>query len=115
MSKRLIIVFGAAMLILSLALISDGQVRRVTTIQKPDGTYTIVEYPIGRETVVTLSPIGLAAARGRSTILRDPSGTAIRRSLTSLPRSLTALNVYAGGPTGTLPSRGLVDDFEGIG
>src|SRR2546426_134454 len=86
MSKRLIIVFGAAMLILSLALISDGQVRRVTTIQNPDGTYTIVEYPIGRETVVTLSPIGLTAARGRATILRDPSGTAIRLSLTSLPQ-----------------------------
>src|SRR5947208_6515452 len=87
MSKRLIIVFGASILLLSLALVSAGQVRRVTTIQNPDGTYTIVEYPIGRETVVNLSPIGLTAARGRATILRDPSGTTIRLSLTNLPPS----------------------------
>src|SRR5712691_4490906 len=83
MSKRLITVFGAAMLLLSLALVSAGQGRRVTTIQNPDGTYTIVEYPVGRETVVALSPVSLTAARGRATILRDPSGTTIRLSLTS--------------------------------
>jgi len=115
MSKRLIIVFGASILLLSLALVSAGQVRRVTTIQNPDGTYTIVEYPIGRETVVNLSPIGLTAARGRATILRDPSGTTIRLSLTNLPPSLTSLNIYAVDPTGAMTLLGPVDVIDGVG
>ena len=115
MSKQVITVFGAAMLLLALALVSTGQVRRVTTIQNPDGTYTIVEYPVGRETVVTLSPVGLTAARGRATILRDPSGTTIKLNLTSLPPSVTALNVYAVDPTGAMTLLGPIDVTNGVG
>lgn len=115
MSKQVITVFGAAMLLLALALVSTGQVRRVTTIQNPDGTYTIVEYPVGRETVVTLSPVGLTAARGRATILRDPSGTTIKLNLTSLPPSVTALNIYAVDPTGAMTLLGPIDVTNGVG
>src|SRR2546427_6153057 len=115
MSKRLIIVFGAAMLLLCVALVSAGQVRRVTTIQNPDGTYAIVEYPVGRETVVTLSPVGLSGARGRATILRDPSGTTIKLNLTSLPRDITSMNVYAVDPSGAMTFLGPIDVDNGIG
>ena len=114
MSKRLIIVFGAAMLLLCLALISAGQVRRVTTIQNPDGTYTIVEYPVGRETVVTLTPVGLSGARGRATILRDPGGTTIRLNLTSLPPDVTSMNVYAVDPTGAMTLLGPIAVNNGL-
>src|SRR5260370_37123000 len=95
MSKGLIIIFGAAMLLVSLAVVSAGQTQRVTTIQNPDGTYTIVEYPVGRETVVTLSPVGLGGAKGSATILRDPSATSIKLNLTSLPPELASLNVHS--------------------
>ena len=64
MSKRLIAVLGGALLLLSLAATSFGQVptttvtttTKVETVQNPDGTFTIVEYPVGKETVVTLRP-----------------------------------------------------------
>ncbi len=115
MSKRLITVFGGAMLLLSLALISVGQVQRVTTIQNPDGTYTIVEYPVGRETVVTLSPVGLSGARGRATILRDPSGTTIKLNLTSLPPDVTSMNVYAVDPSGAMTLLGPIAVNNGFG
>src|SRR5258707_13137760 len=114
MSKGLIIIFGAAMLLVSLALVSAGQVQRVTTIQNPDGTYTIVEYPVGRETAVTLSPVGLSGARGRATILRDPSGTTIKLNLTSLPPALTSMNVYAVDPSGATTLLGPIDVNNGI-
>src|SRR5207244_10913984 len=42
----------------------------VQAIQNSDGTYTIVEYPVGKETVVTLNPIGVRGAKGTATILR---------------------------------------------
>ena len=115
MSKRLTIIFGAAMLLVSLALVSAGQVQRVTTIQNPDGTYTIVEYPVGRETVVNLSPVGLTGATGRATILRDPSGTTIRLNLTSLPPDITSMNVYAVDPSGAMTLLGPISVNNGIG
>jgi hypothetical protein len=81
-------------------------------VQNPD--YTIVEYPVGREVVVNLSPVGLTGARGTATILRDPNGTTIKLNLTSLPRDLTSLNVYAVDPNGMLTLLGPVDVIDGL-
>jgi len=108
------------MLLLSLTVVSVSQVQtttvtKVQTVQNPDGTYTIVEYPVGKETVVTLNPIGLSGATGRATILRDPSGTTIKLNLTSLPSNLTAMNVYAVDPTGALTLLGPVEVANGVG
>src|SRR5260370_19838251 len=103
------------MLLLALALVCTSKVGSVTKIQTPDGTYTIVEYPVGRETVVTLSPVGLTAARGRATILRDPSGTTIKLNLTSLPPSVTSLNIYAVDPTGAMTFLGPIEVITGRG
>ena len=66
MKKKIIAFLGAAMLVLFVAGISVGQVQtttvtKVQTVQNPDGTYTIVEYPLGKSTVVTLTPVGLTA------------------------------------------------------
>jgi len=117
MSKHLTAVLGATLIVFSLAVVAVSQVQTttVTKVQTPEGTYTIVEYPVGKETVVTLNPIGLTGATGRATILRDPSGTTIKLNLTSLPADLTALNVYAVDPTGALTLLGPVQVSSGIG
>jgi len=115
MSKRLMAVVGATLLLLLLTAGGSGQVKKVTTIQNPDGTYTIVEYPVGKETIVTLNPIGLSGATGRATILRDPSGTTIKLNLTSLPSSVTAMNVYAVDPTGAVALLGPIEVANGVG
>jgi len=115
MSKRLIAIVGVTALVLSLAVLANGQVRRVTTIQNPDGTYTIVEYPVGRETIVNLNPVGLSGATGRATILRDSSGTTIKLRLTSLPPDVTSMNVYAVDPSGAMTLLGPMDINNGFG
>lgn len=118
MSKRLITFFGATLLLLALAAIGLGQtttVTKVTTVQNPDGTYTIVEYPVGKETVVTLTPVGLAGATGRATILRDPSGTTIKLNLTSLPSEVTSMNVYAVDANGAVSLLGPIEVANGVG
>src|SRR5690349_13993077 len=97
MNTRLSGILVGITLLFALSVVVVGQ-RRVTTIQNPDGTYTIVEYPVGRETVVTLNPVGLSGTTGRATILRDPSGTTIKLNLTSLPPGITSMNVYAVAP-----------------
>src|SRR5258707_15472210 len=117
MSKRLPGVLGATLILLSLAIVVVGQTPTTTTtttttktqaIQNPDGTYTIVEYPVGKETVVTLNPIGLSGATGTATILRAADGTTIKLKVASLPTEVTAMNVYAIDPGGKVALLGPV-------
>jgi hypothetical protein len=116
MSKRLIGVLGATLLLLSLAVVVVGQTPTTTvtkTVQNPDGTYTIVEYPVGKETIVTLNPIGLTGATGTATILRAADGTTIKVNLTKLPAEATAVNFYAIDPTGAVTLLGPVEIANG--
>jgi len=116
--KKIVSMLGGAVLLFSLAAISITQAQTTTvsrTVQNPDGTYSIVEYPVGKETVVTLNPVGLSGATGRATILRDTNGTTIKLNLTSLPSDLTSLNVYAVDPTGALTSLGPIEVANGVG
>src|SRR5207244_2085294 len=110
----------AALLLFSLAVVSSGQVQtttvtKVQTVQNPDGTYTIVEYPVGKETIVTLNPVGITGATGTATILRAADGTTIKVNLTSLPTDVTALNLYALDPTGAVSLLGPVTITNGVG
>src|SRR5258707_12525995 len=67
MKKKLVAVLGAAMLLLSLAAGSvsqaqTGTVTKVQAVQNPDGTYTIVEYPFGKMSVVSMNPVRATGA-----------------------------------------------------
>jgi len=122
MRKTVGIVVGAALLSLSLAVVAVSQVQTTTvtkvqtqTVQNPDGTYTIVEYPVGKETIVNLNPVGIAGAVGRATILRSSDGTTIRVNLEKLPTELASLNFYAVDPTGAVTMLGPVEVANGIG
>src|SRR4030095_2333709 len=106
MRKSLTAVLGVTVLLVSLAAIVQAQKTQTTTVtkvqavQNPDGTYTIVEYPVGKETVVTLNPVGITGATGTATILRDAKGATIKINLTNLPAEGAALNLYAGDQKG---------------
>src|SRR5688572_6434638 len=119
MSKRLIAVFAGALLLLSLAATSFGQVptttvtKKVETVQNPDGTFTIVEYPVGKETVVTLTPVSVKGATGTATILRAADGTTIKVNFTGLPTEVASLNLYAVEPTGAVTLLGPVQVANG--
>src|SRR5215210_553338 len=123
MSKRLIAVLGAVLLLLSLAAVSFGQVPTTTTttttkveaVQNADGTFTIVEYPVGKETVVTLTPVNVKGATGTATILRAADGTTIKVNLSGLPTDLAGLNLYAVDPTGAVTLLGPLEVANGVG
>src|SRR6266542_688103 len=117
MSKHLTAVLGATLIVFSLAVVAVSQVQTttVTKVQTPEGTYTIVEYPVGKETVVTLNPIGLTGATGRATILRNADGTLIKVNIASLPNDLTGMNIYAVDPTGAVQLLGPVEVANGVG
>ena len=120
MRKTVSALCGATLLALTLAVVSFGQVQTTTVtktqaVQNPDGTYTIVEYPVGKETVVTLNPVGIPGAAGTATILRAADGTTIKVNMTGLPADMTAVNLYAVDPTGAVTLLGPVTVASGVG
>jgi len=129
MSKR-ISILAAVLLILSAAAVAAAQTTVTTTpttvvtqtpttvtktVQNADGTYTVIEYPVKKETVVTLSPVTLTNANGTATILRDDNGTRIVLNMTGVPADVTAMNLYAVDDTGAVTSLGPVVLSNGTG
>lgn len=123
MTKKLISILGAIVISLSVAALTFGQQTKTTTtttitksVQNPDGTWTVVEYPVGKEVVVDLTPTTtITGATGRATILRSPDGTTVRVNLTGLPSDMAALNLYAVDPTGTTTLLGPLSVMNGVG
>ena len=97
MSKHVLSVLGAVMLTLAIAAIALAQTTTTTvtqTVQNPDGTYTIIEYPAKKEVKINLTPVN-TPAKGFATILRDDDGTRIKLNLTEVPADMTAMTLYA--------------------
>src|SRR5678816_2886327 len=118
MSKHVMSVLGAVMLTLAIASIALAQTPTTTvtkTVQNPDGTYTIIEYPAKKEVTVSLTPINLTGAKGVATILRDDDGTRIKLNLTEVPADLTALTLYAVDDKGVVTALGPVVITNGAG
>jgi hypothetical protein len=109
---------GAVMLTFTIAAIALGQTTTTTvtkTVQNPDGTYTIVEYPVKKEVMVNLTPVNVTGAKGVATILRDDDGTRIKLNLTNVPADLSALTLYAVDDKGTVTALGPVAITNGVG
>src|SRR4030095_7508767 len=85
------------------------------TVQNPDGTFTVIEYPLKKETVVTLNPVTLTNAKGTATILRDDDGTRVALNLTDITAHVSAMNVYAVDDSGAVTSLGPVVLANGTG
>jgi hypothetical protein len=118
MSKHGVSILAAAILGLATAAFALGQTTTTTvtkTVQNPDGSYTVIEYPAKKEVTVTLSPVGITGAKGVATILRDDDGTKIKLNLTDVPADVTALNLYAVDDSGTITPLGPIAITNGVG
>jgi len=116
MTKHALSVWGAVVLTLALAAIALGQTTTVTkTVQNPDGTYTIIEYPVKKEVMLNLTPVNIAGAKGVATILRDDDGTRIKLNLTGVPADTTAMTLYAVDDQGVVTALGPVTIANGTG
>jgi hypothetical protein len=118
MSKHALSVLTAVILGLATAAITLGQTTTTTvtkTVQNPDGSYTVIEYPAKKEVTVNLSPVGITGAKGVATILRDDDGTRIKLNLTNVPAEVTSLNLYAVDDSGAVTPLGPIAISNGAG
>jgi hypothetical protein len=124
MSKR-ISLLATALLIISSAVFVAAQTTTTTvtqtptkvtkTVQNPDGTYTVIEYPVGKEVQLTFTPVSLTKSKAVGTILRDDTGTKVILNLTDVPAEVSAINVYAVDDAGVVTSLGPVILANGAG
>ena len=118
MSKHVLSVLGAVTLTLALAAVALAQETTTTvtkTVQNPDGTYTVIEYPAKKEVRINLTPVTVTGATGVATILRDDDGTRIKLNLTNVPADVTALTLYAVDDNGMVTALGPVAITNGAG
>ena len=118
MSKHVSSVLAAVILTLALSALAFAQTTTTTvtkTVQNPDGTYTVIEYPAKKEITLNLTPVTIQKAKGIATILRDDDGTRIKLNLTDVPADVTALTLYAVDDTGAITALGPVAISNGVG
>lgn len=122
MSKRLLSFVGGMVLALTTAGAAFAQQTTTTTtttqttaVQNADGSWTVVEYPVGQETIVNLTPTTVVPnATGTAKVLRTASGTTVRLDLSGLTSDVSNLNLYAVEPTGHVTLLGPVTAANGI-
>ena len=124
MSKRILVLAAAALIISSGAFVA-GQTTVTTvtptpttvtkTIQNADGTYTIIEYPVGKEVQLTLTPVSITGSKAVGTILRDDNGTRVVLNLTDVPAEVSTIHVYAVDDAGVVTLLGPVELANGAG
>ena len=93
----------ALALSLGLAISAFGQDTVITkkeVVTNPDGSYTVIEYPVGREVTVNLLPSStLAGGKGTARVMRTANGTQIVFNVGGLPAT-GRYYAYAVDPSG---------------
>lgn len=88
---------------------------KTAVVQNSDGTYTVIEYPVGKEVMVQLTPNNLAGATGMAHVMRTADGTKIVMDLTGIAGDTKSFYAYAIDPTGAPTLLGPVTIANGIG
>lgn len=117
---RLLLVFN---LIFGLAVFASAQETTKTTVtttkvtetvQNPDGTYTVIEYPVGKETVIELTPTDTTMkARGTARVMRMDDGTNVNVELNDIDNA--NYFVYAVDSTGKATFLGPISVADRMG
>lgn len=114
MSKRLLIIAGAMMLSLLMAGAASAQDTRTSLVQNPDGTWTVIEYPVDKEVIVNLTPTATTTgAIGTARIRRMADHTMINLDLRGVTGDVTNFNLYAVDQTGKATLLGPVNITNG--
>lgn len=106
----------------SFAMAQDTTTKTTTTttttksevVQNADGTYSVIEYPVGKEVTVQLTPYNLQGASGTARVLRAADGTKIYLDLAGVTGDAKSYYAYAIDPKGVPTLLGPVMIENGI-
>jgi len=93
-----------------------AQDTRTAVVQNGDGTYSVIEYPVGKEVMVNLSHAAtLSGAKGMAHIIRSTDGTKVVLDLSGVPADTKTFYAYAVDPSGAPTPLGPVTFENGTG
>jgi hypothetical protein len=105
----------AVVLALGLSMAAVGQDTKTTVVQNADGSYSVIEYPVGKEVTINLTPVTtVTGSTGVARVMRAADGTKVWVDLSGVPASTTSMYAYAVDPTGTPTLLGPVTITNGV-
>ena len=89
-------------LLLTTTFAQDVKVTKKTeVVQNADGTYTVIEYPVGKEVSIDLTPVTtVTGSTGVARVMRAADGTKVWVDLSGVPATTTSMYAYAVDPSG---------------
>lgn len=97
------------------AIAQDPAPTRTEVVKNADGTYTVIEYPVGKEVMVSLLPSSaVTGAKGVARVVRSADGTKIHVDVTGVPAATKSFHAYAVDPSGTSTYLGPVAFENGV-
>lgn len=101
---------------LTVAAIAQDEVKRTDIIENPDGSYTVIEYPVDKEITVQLLPGTIVTgSKGTARVLRSSGGTSVIVDLTNVPSTHSTIHAYAVDVTGESQYLGPIAIANGAG
>jgi hypothetical protein len=115
MSKKLLRSVSVSAVMALFAAGAMAQDTKKEVIVNSDGSYTVIEYPVGKEVMVTLTPsTTISTAKGSARVMRSVDGTKVYFDMSGLPTSVTSYHAYAVDPTGMPTYLGPITITDGV-
>src|SRR5687768_8886113 len=112
--------FGFAV-ILAVGLVINVAAQDVTVtkktevVQNADGTYTVIEYPVGKEVTINLAPVTtVTGSKATARVLRAADGTKVFVDVSGVPATTTNMYAYAVDPAGVPTLLGPITVTNGV-
>lgn len=116
MSKfiRILTFAFASVAVLAVAGLAQDSEKQV--VVHPDGSYTVIEYPVNKEVVVNLLPTaGINGSTASARVVRRDDGTKVYFDVNGAPSDWATVYAYAIDPSGTPTLLGPIAFSSGVG
>lgn len=107
------LVFTSGVLLAAAGVAQDSEKQ---VIVHPDGSYTVIEYPVNKEVVVNLLPTaGITGSSAAARVVRRDDGTKIYFDVNGAPSTWNTVYAYAIDPSGVPTMLGPIAFSSGVG
>jgi hypothetical protein len=91
----------AMVMAVALSMTALAQDTKTQVVQNPDGSWSVIEYPVGKEVTINLTPVTtVTGSTGVARVMRAADGTKVWVDLSGVPATTTSMYAYAVDPAG---------------
>ena len=116
MNKKLSALLSVFVLVTCSAIgfAQDTTATKTKVVVNPDGTYSVIEYPVGKEVVVNLVPGASIPGKGTVHVMRTATGSHLVFDMSGVPADVTNYYAYAVDPSGAATFLGPITFTGGV-